>query len=97
MALQRNLPWDKSNTLWASQLDPILASPQNNSSILKSVPLISGSNVVNHLLGKNLQGWKLVRQRAAATIYDAQDSNQTPALTLVLVSSAPVVVDIEVF
>lgn len=84
-------------TQWASQLNPVLAKPQLQSSILKNVSLVIGDNVINHLLGRPLQGWKLVRQRAAASIYDLQDSNQTPNLTLVLNSSAAAVVDIEVF
>lgn len=97
MALSPNLDWTFARTKWASELNPLLAAPQNNSSILRSVSLVVGANVVNHLLGRPLQGWKIVRQRAAASIYDTQDSNQTPALTLQLTSSAAVSVDIEVF
>lgn len=82
---------------WSSQINPIINRAQNQSNILKKIALINGTTVVNHLLGKNLNGWKIVRQRASASIYDAQDTNQTPNLTLVLISSAAVVVDIEVF
>lgn len=84
-------------TLWASQIDPIITRPQLNSNILKNVPLVTGSNTINHLLGRKLQGWKLTRIRSAASVYDDQDSNQSPALTLILVSDANVVVDLEVF
>ena len=80
-----------------NKVNPILSNPSNNSSILQNVLLTTGSNVINHKLGKPLQGWKIVRQRAAASIYDNQDSNQTPALTLILVSSAAVSIDLEVF
>lgn len=82
---------------WASVLDPIVARPQNQSNILKNVKLINGSTTINHLLDKNLQGWKIVRQRAKASIYDFQDSNPTPNRTLILVSDAAVICDIEVF
>lgn len=82
---------------WARVLNPILIKPQNSSSILQSVSLVTGANVINHKLGQPLQGWNIVRQRAAASIYDEQDSNPRPNLTLVLVSSADVSVDIEVF
>lgn len=85
----------KMQTKWKSILDPILAKPQ--SLILKNVALINGTTVINHLLGRKLQGWKPVRLRALASIYDTQDSNQTPDKTLVLVSNAAVVADIEVF
>lgn len=97
MALPRRIPWDMALDRWASQLDPMLANPSNNASILKSVSLAAGSNTVNHLLGRPLQGWRIVRQRALASVYDTQDSNPTPALTLSLVSSAAVTVDLEVF
>lgn len=82
---------------WATQLNPVLANPANNSLILKSITLQVGSNIVNHKLGRKLQGWTLVRKRAAGEIYDTQDSNQTPQLTLLLVSDSVVTVDIEVF
>jgi hypothetical protein len=82
---------------WPAILNPIIKNPANNSSTLQNVSLTSGVNVINHKLGAKLQGWSIVRQRAAASIYDNQDSNQSPQLTLVLVSSAPVVVDLQVF
>lgn len=84
-------------TAWAEQLDPLIRRPPNNSSILKNVALVTGANVINHGLGRPLQGWTIIRQRAGATVYDTQDSNTMPALTLQLVASAPVTVDLEVF
>lgn len=95
--LPQRLPLDRMQVAWAQQLDPIIINPIINNLILKNVSLIAGTNVINHLLGRNLQGWNPTRVRAAATIYDLQDSNQTPQLTLVLVASAPVVVDLSVF
>lgn len=82
---------------WAAILNPIISAPQNNSLILKNVQLSVGDNSIDHRLGRTLQGWKIVRQRAAASIYDKQDTNQTPQLTLKLNSSAAVSVDLEVF
>ncbi len=82
---------------WASKINPVLVNPIVNGIILKSVSLIIGSNTINHKLGRKLQGWLLVRQRAAASIFDLQDANAMPDLTLVLSSSAAVVVDLYVF
>ena len=82
---------------WASQINPVLGNPSLSSIILKKVNLISGTTVVNHLLGRTLQGWKIVRQRSSAEIYDDQDTNLRPNLTLILVSNSATVVDIEVF
>lgn len=95
--LAQQLPLDQMQNKWAAQLDPVIKNPTNNSSILKNVSLVSGTNVVNHKLGRPLQGWNPTRIRASATFYDMQDTNQTPQLTLVLVSSATVIIDLEVF
>jgi hypothetical protein len=84
-------------TKWAAVLEPLLSTPMLSGSILKRVSLSTGSNTVNHGLARELQGWFIVRQRASATIYDTQDSNALNDRTLVLVSSANVVVDIFVF
>jgi hypothetical protein len=82
---------------WASILNPVINNALNNGSILSAIPLATGTNVINHLLSRKLQGWSIVRINAAATIYDTQDSNPTPNQTLVLVASAPCTVSLEVF
>lgn len=84
-------------TSWASSLNPLLKNAVLQGVLLKDVSLASGANVVNHKLGRKLQGWVLVRKRAAGDIYDTQDTNSTPALTLNLNSSAAIVVDLYVF
>jgi hypothetical protein len=78
-------------------VNPLTTVPLNSGFILESIPLTTGANSVNHLLGRALVGWFIVRQRSAATVYDTQDTNPTPTLTLNLVSSADVSVDIFVF
>lgn len=98
MSLPQQLPWPLAQTMWAQALNPIIANPTNSASILKSISLTVGINVINHKLGAPLQGWSIIRMRnVTSNIHDLQDSNQTPALTLVLVSSAAVVVDLMVF
>lgn len=82
---------------WASILNPIIKNPSNNANILQNINLVVGTNTINHLLGQKLQGWRISRQRALASIYDQQDNNQTPQLTLVLVADNPVTIDLEVF
>lgn len=91
-------------TAWAQQLNPVVASPFVNGNFLKQITLTAGTpNVINHLLGRNLQGWFLTRQRPStdslhfASIYDGQDKNTTPNLTLILNTSFTVSVDIFVF
>lgn len=82
---------------WSSQLNPILRNALNQGLLLQNVQLVNGANVINHKLGRNLVGWFITRQRSAATLYDTQDTNQMPNLTLNLTSSAMVSVDIYVF
>lgn len=82
---------------WATQLDPVINLPTNKGLILKEVQLVTGSNLVNHRLSRNLQGWFIIRQRGPASVYDTQDTNQQSTLTLSLVSSANVSVDLFVF
>lgn len=97
MSLPKGLTLPMTQTMWAAQLNPLLANPLNEVSILKNVSLFTGVNVINHKLAKPLQGWFLLRKRAACNLYDTQDSNQTPQFTLELVSDADASVDIGVF
>ncbi len=96
--LPQKLNLDQMQNIWGSIIDPVVANPVNNSLLLKSIALSSGNNVINHRLGRKLQGWKITRMRSVAiSIYDTQDDNGMPDLTLNLNASAPCVVDIEVF
>lgn len=94
MALQRQIPWDKAQTLWAGQLDPVLANPMTNMNILKDIKLVTGNNVINHLLGRTMQGWQQVDIQGPATVYRNAPFND---LTLTLHSSAPVTISLGVF
>ena len=78
-------------------LNPVFDTPTLAGNLLQNVVLTAGDNSINHKLGRNLIGWQITRLRAASTIYDTQDTNKSPNLTLTLNSSAPVSVDIYVF
>jgi len=84
-------------TQWAQFLNPIISLQMLQQNTLTKVKLINGTTNINHLLGRPLIGWILTRVRASATIYDTQDANTTPSLTLQLVSNAAVTVDLVVF
>ena len=85
-------------TRWASVLNQVLNIPLNQDGVLlKSVELQSGANSINHKLGRKLVGWIIVRLRSSITVYDTQDSNERPQLTLDLVASGAGVVDLYVF
>lgn len=80
-------------TQLAKSLQPVLSNPINLGTQLTNVSLINGVTVVNHMLGRPLQGWFLTRVRAQCQVWDSQDTNASPAQTLILNSSAAAVVD----
>lgn len=83
---------------WSKDLNPLLASPIANPTLLKSVALVTGqTNSINHLLGKVLTGWIVIRQKASAIIWDSQDTNPLPNKTLQLLCSSNVTCDLLVF
>jgi len=82
---------------WASILNPLLTSPLVNGLLLTDISLKAGTTSINHKLGRNLIGWFIVGINGAAEVYDKQASNQTPQLTLQLVSNAAVTVNLYVF
>jgi hypothetical protein len=84
-------------TRWASIINPLLKNPALQSRICKDVALLAGTNQVSHKLGRPLQGWSIVRKNGFGDVYDTQSSNPTADVTLQLVSSAIITVDILVF
>lgn len=92
-----DVPFQLMQNAWATAINPILTNPVSVGAVLKNVPLIVGANVINHKLGRKLQGWYITRKRTQAGVYDTQDTNGMPDLTLQLVSDAVVTVDLYVF
>lgn len=81
-------------TKWKAILDPVIANPMTNMSILKNVILVSGNNAIPHLLQQIQQGWIIVDIQGAATIYRSAAFNDT---YLYLNSSTIATVNIGVF
>lgn len=81
-------------TRWSAALEPLLKAPSLKGYVLEGVNLINGATVINHLLSRKLQGWYVVDQNAAATIFRSQPKNDK---TLTLTSNAAVIVDLFVF
>lgn len=92
--LSHKLEWALANPLWAQNLNPLLAQPQSSGKILSNIVLVNGATIINHGLGRTLQGWNLVDINGAATIYRSAPFNSS---TLTLTSNALVTVSIEVF
>jgi hypothetical protein len=94
MILPQKLTLDNMQNRWASIINPLLSNPLNNSSLLKNIELQTGDNVINHLLGRTLQGWIIVDIQGVADIYRSMPLNDQ---TLTLNSSAAVTISLGVF
>lgn len=79
---------------WASIINPLLDNPYMQGILLNSISLNNGVTVVNHKLGRKLQGWVLVDIDGAAEVYRSAPKND---LTLTLTSNAAVTCDLYVF
>jgi hypothetical protein len=97
MQLPLRLTLNQMQQQWASILNPLLSKQVTQGQLLQNIALNSGSTSVNHLLGRPLVGWFIVGINAAATVYDSQAGNPTPALTLILNSNAACTCNIWVF
>lgn len=94
MALPKQLPLERMQSVWKSQLDPLLANVMLKGLQLSNIPLINGVNTINHLLSRKQQGWFITDVDGAATIFRSQPLNDK---TLTLTSNAAVNVNIWVF
>ncbi len=95
--LSPKLPWELANPRWASSLNPVLANPIISGQILGPIGVITGANVINHGLGRKLQGYFVIMNNAAVTFYDSQTTNQRPELTLILNASGAATLSLYVF
>lgn len=80
-----------------SSVDPILANPIVNGRLIQSLSVVTGSNTIDHGLGRELLGWIVVRNNANVTFYDTQSSNANPARTLLLTASGNATISLYVF
>ena len=81
-------------TQWKAQLDPVLASPITAPLVIANIFLASGTTVVNHKLGRKMQGWILTDINGAAQVHRSAPLNDK---TLTLTSNAAVTCNILVF
>lgn len=95
--LPQKLSLEQLMTKWAALLDPILKNPATDPVLIQNVVLATGTNLVDHRLGKKLTGWQVVGVNAPVTIYDTQATNPHPDRTLRLVSSGAATVSLLVF
>jgi hypothetical protein len=92
--LSPKLEWPLMNPILASTLNPLIANPLNYCQLLQNISLVSGVNVINHKLGRQMVGWFFTDIQGIASVYRSGLLN---AFTLTLTSNAPVLVSIGVF
>ena len=92
--LSPKLDWEKANPLWASALNPVVANPLLQGTIIQNISLIVGNNIVAHKLNRLQIGWFIIDQQGSAAVYRSQPFNNT---TLVLNSSAAVTISLWMF
>lgn len=94
MALPQKLDIANMQTTWATQLNPVIANAILNGLQLSSITLVTGDNIVNHLLARKQLGWFATDINAAATLYRSAPFNDK---TLTLNASAGCVVNLWVY
>lgn len=95
--LSTKLPWDLANPKWAASLNPLLSNPLVNGNMLENISVTSGNNIINHGLGRKLQGYFVIMNSANVTFFDRQSTNTYPELTLILVPSGSATISLYVF
>ena len=91
MALPTQLPLDRMQTTWKSQIDPILSIPMLSGIQLSNIAIKSGINVINTKLQRTQQGWVITDITSPALISRSQPFNST---TLTLTSSAATTINL---
>lgn len=93
--LSTKLPWELAQTKWPAALNPILAlamlqgNQLNNIALTASTPL-----VINHFLGKMMQGWFITDITANTAIWRTAPFN---SLNITLESSVNVTISLWVY
>lgn len=77
---------------------PIVNSQIIDGVLIENVELATGStNIIDHKLGRKPLGYFVVKKNANANIWDSQSTNDRPSLTLELLTSATVTVNLWIF
>ncbi len=94
MKLPLSMDWNKAQTRWASIINPVIALPPSQGTLLQNISLASGSNVINHMLGKIQQGWIVTDLNSNVTLYRSAPFNDK---TLTLTSSGAAIISLWVY
>jgi hypothetical protein len=83
-------------TQWRSILNQIIVNRLTQGNFLTGIKLISGTNTINHKLGREISGYLITNMQGSfAQVYSSPST--IPDLTLMLNASAPTIIDLYVF
>lgn len=94
--LPLKLALPQMQTQWAAALNPVLSNLIVSGLQLTGIALSNGTTILNHTLGRNMQGWMITDINGAANIYKP---NTAPfnSTTLTLVSNAAVTINLWIY
>lgn len=92
--LSNKLDWSLANPIWAAALNPIVTNAILSGNSINNVALKNGVTVINHGLGRDMQGWFITDINGAANVFRSAPMN---SLTLTLTSSAAVTANLWVY
>ncbi len=83
-------------TKWKAILDPVIATPISNGLLLTNINLVVGATIINHKLGRMMQGWIItdITDNIGAQIYKSAPLNDK---TLTLTSAISTKIALWVF
>lgn len=94
-ALQQQLPWEASRTVWAQQLNPVIANAIVQGNAVTGVMLAANTpKDIPTGLNRTQQGWFLTDINANAIVWRSGGFNSN---TLTLMASAACTVDVWMF
>jgi len=92
--LSSKLPWETANPIWANALNPVINAPLNNVKIISNFSFVTGTNILNHGLGRLLIGWFIIDPQGLGTLFRSAPRDTK---TLTLTSSSNFISSIGVF
>ena len=94
-SLQQQLPWEASRTVWAQQLNPVIANPIVQGVAITSVTLDANTpKTFSTTLNRMQQGWFLTDIMSAAKVWRTEAFNTT---TITLEADADTTISIWVY
>lgn len=75
-------------------IGPIISNPITSGALLTDISIVSGTNVINHGLGRMMQGWIISDVNSVVTLFRSQPLNDK---TLTLTSNGTSTISLYVF